>query len=326
MFSHILVPLDESQLAEQVLPHVIAIAPYDEARVTLLNVHEPPADTALGQTAEPVEWLLGSDRARSYLESVAERLTRKGLRVATELIEGDATVSVLEFAKSNDVDLIALTSHGAGGEEVHALGEVALKTVLGAKTSVLLVRSFNPVLEAVGEDAEPGSRGYRQVLVPLDGSLRAEAVLPYAERLCDDGEAGCLHLASVVRPTNPWPAGATGKEEQREAVRAAIVRAERYLSGVGSAVEAPPRRLKTAVIDDDDIVGALDGYASSADVDIKVMSAHGASGSTRTPYGSVTLDLLLFGFTPLLVIQDRATHELRETHAERAAKERQGHG
>lgn len=325
MFTHILVPLDESRMAEQVLPHVAAIAPFDDALVTLLNVREPSAVAALGHSAEPVEWQLASDRARSYLESVAGNLKSSGLRVETALIDGDATVSILEFAKSRGVDLIALTSHGMGGEEVHALGQVALKTLLGAKTSVLVVRSFNPVLgQATNEANGSAARGYRRILVPLDGSLRAEAALPYAERLCSvDG--GRLHLATVVRPTIPWPAGAGDSENVREVVAAATLRADHYLSDVGRMVVAPPRQLTTAVLDGDDIVGALDAYAETEQVDIKVMSAHGASGGTRTPYGSVTLDILLYGFTPLLVVQDRATDELRETHAERAAKERQGH-
>ena len=328
MFSHILVPLDESELAEQALPHVVAIAPFDDALITLLNVHEPLTSGSGGQTAEPVEWQLGSDRARSYLGSVAERLRGLGYRVEAEFIEGDPTVSILEFAKRNGVDLIVLTSHGAGGEEIHSLGEVALKTLLSAKTSVLIVRSFNPVFEHVVATESVGKkRGYRQVLVPLDGSLRAEAALPYAERLSsDDGDR--LHLVTVLRPTLPWPAGAAKEDEvqTRAALAAASERAEQYLQGVAKAVASPQRQLKTAVVDGDDIVGALDDYAGREQVDIKVMSAHGASGGTRSPYGSVTLDLLLYGFTPLLVVQDRATNELHETHAERAAKERQGHG
>ena len=173
-----------------------------------------------------------------------------------KFIEGDPTVSILEFAKRNGVDLIALTSHGAGGEEIHSLGEVALKTLLSAKTSVLIVRSFNPVFEHLeASEAVAAKRGYRQVLVPLDGSLRAEAALPYAARLSsDDGD--CLHLVSVVRPTIPWPAGAVNEDEEqaRAAVAAAGERARQYLQGVAKAVAVPQRQLKTAVIDGDDIV------------------------------------------------------------------------
>lgn len=81
-----------------------------------------------------------------------------------------------------------------------------------------------------------------------------------------------------------------------------------------------------AVVEANDVVGSLDSLAFREEVDLLVMSAHGASGGTRTPYGAVTLDLLVYGYAPVLVVQDRAANELLESHAERAAKERQGHG
>src|SRR5690606_36517163 len=125
------------------------------------------------------------ERVRSYLAAVSQRLLAAGLRVESQIVEGNPPTSILEYAKRHDVDLLALTSHGAGGGEAHCLGEVALKCLIGAKTSVLLVRSFSPLL-AVGEDSgmEGKVPGYRRLLVPLDGSLRAEVALPYAERLC----------------------------------------------------------------------------------------------------------------------------------------------
>ena len=245
MFSHILVPLDESELAEQALAHVGAIAPFNDTLVTLLHVQEPQTSDIGGHTAEPVEWQLGSYRAQSYLTTAGERLAGLGYRVETELIEGDPAVSILEFAKRHDIDLIALTSHGAGGEEIHSLGEVALKTLLSAKTSVLIVRTFNSLLSGPAATREAATRrGYRQVLVPLDGSLRGEAALPYAERLCAD-EGDSLHLVSVIRPTIPWPAGTVehNADEAKAAVAAATERAKRYLEGVAAAVAAPQRRV-----------------------------------------------------------------------------------
>lgn len=338
MFSHILVPLDESRLAERVLPHVAALAPLDQARVTLLNVLEPPASNGVQRPADPVEWQLSLGRARSYLEAVRERLQRYAVNAEVELIEGDPTTSILEFARRSGVDLIALTSHGSGGEEMHSLGEVALKTVFGARSSVLLVRSFNPVLPDLPRSDATGTPGsapvYRNVLVPLDGSLRSESALPYAERICNVS-GGCLHVVAVARPEQEWYAahggaaaasdGGKGPERHQEREET-YDHANRYLDGVSRAASAPQRLLKTSVASDADVVGAIDSLAIAEEVDITVMSAHGAGGGTRTPYGSVTLDLLVYGYSPLLVVQDRAAHELKESHAVRAAKEWQGHG
>lgn len=325
MFSHILVPLDESRLAEHVLPHVTALAPLDGARVTLLNVLEPPSTAVVAQAADPVEWQLGMGRARSYLDSVKERLLRHGVEAEVELVEGDPSTSILEYARRHGVDLIALTSHGSGGEAMHCLGEVALKTVLGAKLSVLLVRSFNTVFESlpVSGTTEPRVT-YRRVLVPLDGSLRAESALPFAERLCNT-PGGCLVVVSVVGPRSRWLDDGDNRVDG-SGTDAVVERARAYLEGVGRATSAPHRLLKSAVIDEADVVGAIDALAINDEVDILVMSAHGASGGTRTPYGTVTLDLAIYGYSPLLVVQDRAPQELVESHSERASRERQGHG
>lgn len=328
LFSHILVPLDESRLAERVLPHVTVLAALAGAKVTLLNVLEPPSSAGVAQPTEPVEWQLGLERVRSYLAGVRERLQRAGLRAESEIVEGNPPTSILEFAKRNDVDLLALTSHGAGGGEAHSLGEIALKCLIGAKTSVLLVRSFSPLLPvATATEGGGEAPGYRCLVVPLDCSLRAEVALPYAERLCN-ASGGCLHVVHVLRPGPQWPAGVAGNdpERQRQAADEALQRARAYIDGVVSGASGPHRQLMGAVVEANDVVGSLDSLAFREEVDLLVMSAHGASGGTRTPYGAVTLDLLVYGYAPVLVVQDRAANELLESHAERAAKERQGHG
>lgn len=339
MFSHILVPLDESRLAELVLPHVAALARLNQCKVTLLTVLEPPAGAGSPLTAEPVEWQIALGRAASYLASVKERLQDYGVESTTALIEGDPCTSILEFAKRGEVDLIALTSHGSSGEVVHPLGEVALKIVFGARSSLLLVRSFNPRLPALANAGAAGeghreAPAYRRVLVPLDGSLRSESALPYAERICNACK-GQLHAAAVVSPVHQWNAvldlvasdGAPSRTRQRQAAQPSPVeQAGAYLDGVGRGVSAPHTTLKSTVLESADVPGAIDELATSEEIDLVVMSAHGAGGGTRNPHGSVALDLLVYGYAPLLMVQDRAAHELRETHAERAAKERQGHG
>jgi hypothetical protein len=55
------------------------------------------------------------------------------------------------------------------------------------------------------------------------------------------------------------------------------------------------------------------------------MSAHGASGMTTWPYGSVTTTLIANASTPLLIVQDLADTDLETSAAEIAARERGGH-
>ena len=115
MINHILVPLDGSTLAECVLPHVSAIAPVTHARITLLHVLQQ-AQNGGTPAVDPVEWHLQKQHAEKYLEGISNRLSEAGLLgVESVILEGNPAGSVIDFARSNNVDLIALSTHGHSG-------------------------------------------------------------------------------------------------------------------------------------------------------------------------------------------------------------------
>ena len=74
MINHILVPLDGSALAECVLPHIMAIAPVTNARVTLLHVLQHPHNGNGSPAVDPVEWHLQKQKSEKYLRAVDHRL------------------------------------------------------------------------------------------------------------------------------------------------------------------------------------------------------------------------------------------------------------
>lgn len=145
---HILIPLDGSALAEQVLGHAGALGALMQAEYTLLRVYGPLVDTGLGAGSyvtkaglePPAEQLQGE--AQKYLDQVAERLTGKGFKVHTQAVLGQHPASViLEAAQRLGVDLIALETHGRRGLARLLLGSVADKVIRGASTPVLVHRS-----------------------------------------------------------------------------------------------------------------------------------------------------------------------------------------
>ena len=116
MINHILVPLDGSTLAECVLPHVTAIAPVTNARITLLRVLQPARNGRDTPVVDPVEWHLQKQNAEKYMEGVVNRLTESGiLGVESVIMEGSPASTVIDFARSNNVDLIILSTHGQSG-------------------------------------------------------------------------------------------------------------------------------------------------------------------------------------------------------------------
>jgi nucleotide-binding universal stress UspA family protein len=149
MYTHVLVPLDGSELAEVALPHAITMAKPTGATVTLLRILEPsvPGPAMGGQEGlyiEPEFWQkLQQDRlneARSYLERVAARLTSEGLRAQIEVRRGSAADVIVDTAKELGADLIVMATHGRSGIGRWMLGSVADRVVRASHLPVLLIR------------------------------------------------------------------------------------------------------------------------------------------------------------------------------------------
>jgi nucleotide-binding universal stress UspA family protein len=140
MYQKVLVPLDGSELAECVLPHVKAIAAGCGIReVVLLKVVEPlPTGTALG--VEEAAQKIGVKAAEDYLATIQAKLNKEGLAVKTQVLTGRAAETITDFAQHNKVDLIALATHGRSGISRWVFGSVADRIVRSSSAPVLLIR------------------------------------------------------------------------------------------------------------------------------------------------------------------------------------------
>lgn len=140
--SNILVPLDGSPLAEACLARLLPLAKAFEARLALVQVIVPletlPIEIVGAMLA--AEELYREDVA-GYLETQAERLRAEGLDVSTEVLLGDSVAeTLLERCGRDDVDLVALSTHGRGGLRRWAFGSVADMLVRHADMPVFVVR------------------------------------------------------------------------------------------------------------------------------------------------------------------------------------------
>ena len=144
----ILLPLDGSELGEAALPYVEELAIVTKAEVILLQVVTPHYDIALaqgytshlGQISE--EYIThASATANDYLNSIKERLTKMGITARSEVEVGSPAERVIAYAKENNVDLIAMSTHGHSGIGRWLLGSVTDKVLHAADRPVLLVRA-----------------------------------------------------------------------------------------------------------------------------------------------------------------------------------------
>ena len=141
MYKKILIPLDESELAECVLPHVIAIAKgCGVGEVVLLEVMENMPTWAAAEIDFDAVQKANIGVAKEYLAKVQAQLSKEGLKVSSEVLTGRPAEVISEFAHKNAVDLVAVATHGRSGMSRWVFGSVADKLVRSLSIPVLLIR------------------------------------------------------------------------------------------------------------------------------------------------------------------------------------------
>jgi nucleotide-binding universal stress UspA family protein len=142
MYKQILVPLDGSKLAEQVLPHAAVHAEQFGAEVVLLKVLGPlPEPSMAGRGVVRSAEAASAQLAQAYLASVAAELRRQGLPTRTVTVEGKPYVEIIRFAEENEIDLIVMSTRGHSGLSRWLLGSVADRVARGATVPLLLVQA-----------------------------------------------------------------------------------------------------------------------------------------------------------------------------------------
>jgi nucleotide-binding universal stress UspA family protein len=155
MYKKLLVPLDGSELAECVLPHVESIAKgCGVANVVFVRVVEPvhlPVGTgsAGGEAfteADAAKVRENEDErnkkaAKQYLDDIKKRSKYDGADLKTEVIMGKPAESIAEYAEKKGVGLIVIATHGRSGISRWVYGSVADRILRSACVPVLMVRA-----------------------------------------------------------------------------------------------------------------------------------------------------------------------------------------
>lgn len=290
--ARILVPLDESELAEQALPWAAELARGLGADVHLIAVWTLDehiwmrAGVDPGDSPERISAALGG-----YLQRVTEAPALEGLNVTFETRIGNVAEQIAEASTHSDTRAIALTSHGRGGFKRWIQGSVADELARSVAVPVLVVRP-----------GETPSHQFRRLLVTLDGSDTSERALPVARDIANAVGAE-VNLLRVVNPiaevawTGIGPAPDLGQitEQFAEAARA-------YLEGVAIAGE------KWDVLYGRPLDAILQ-YAREHECDVIAMGTHGRGGITRLALGSTTDAVMRAADRPVLIVPEREEPE-----------------
>lgn len=296
-FRHVLVCLDRSAAAESVLPLATHLCRCEGARMTLLSVLESPPETDAMHPSDALEWDILRQEARSYLEPLADSARAGGIEIGVRVAEGTPARRVAAVAAEVGADLLVISTSGGGSDDGWKLGGTARKILTLARSPVLVV--------PVGEDVLPPHVPPRHILVPLDGSVRGECVLPTALRLARACDAD-VTVAHVV--SGPMRTELLSTDEDLALAHTLAdrigTRAETYLDAIRAQLVVAGVRAKAAVSRSTDHREGIVSLAASEGADLLVLSAHGSVCNPRRRFGSVTVHVIEHSPVPVLVVQD----------------------
>jgi nucleotide-binding universal stress UspA family protein len=301
----ILVPLDGSALAEQVLPSVRLLATMLKANVHLLRViSDDKSDQIVAEMnartfpvlspltvqmqREQHAWDLLMQGAENYLAGPAIQLREAGIVVQTEVRPGFAAEQIIAAAASEQTVLIAMATHGYSGLRRWRLGSVTDKVVHAATTPVLIVRG--------AADALAAAPTLKHILVPLDGSDLARQALPIAVDLARAAAADItlLQVVDVVPEADPR-ARPHGQATMQQA--AAMQELTDLSEQLGQQITVSP------LVEVGYPAEVIVDSARAHQVDLIAMATHGYTGSRRWALGSVADKVLHATTTPLLLVR-----------------------
>lgn len=319
MLEHILLPLDGSALAERVIPHAVSLTEAFNSKLTLLRVVFQDDDTNALGFVNPMEWQMRKTEAESYLKSVQQRLQTAGIDSQVQIFEGKPAHQIVEFAKANDVQLVIMSSHGSSGLSEWNINSTVQKVLFRAHIPVMIIRAYQEPYEDIK------GLSYKRILLPLDGSKRAECTLPLAESL-SAAQSSTIFLAHIVE--EPYLPCQTPLSNEDQAViekmnEINLSESENYLRQVKRNLKT--QHVETIIESSIKPTLTLHNIIDREQIDLVLLSAHGFSGDNRWPYGKIALNFIAFGTTPLIIIQDLSRDDILKTLAEQYAEQSKGH-
>lgn len=283
MYTKILVPLDGSRLAEQILPYAGLIAEKFAIPVELLRVDDSGA--------------LSRSKADEYLKEIGNWAFPAGVEFERCVEIDNPTEAILRHAGEHRRSLIAMATHGLSGIRGWTMGSVAYKVVHAATNPVLLIR---PV-----EEGDPGVAVRLQtILAPLDGSGLADRILPHVIALARKLALEVSLIRAYTVPPDNYIIGdglyLDALARQRDAFKQEI---ENYLAGKSEEIRAGGVSRVSPIASHGDAAAEIIDCARNTQNSLIAMSTHGRSGIDRWLLGSVAEKVVQYSRNPVLLLR-----------------------
>ncbi|MHC4513414.1 MAG: universal stress protein [Planctomycetota bacterium] len=311
----VLLCLDGSPVSEQGLQPALALARALDVPMCLLHVLE---HGGLPGRAEPADPMLSDIRrleARGYLHDLRRDVVPPDVRTAVRVVQGHVVDSIIQEAHRDGPAFVVLTRHGERGQLDHPLSSTAHEVVHRLSGPFLLIP---PV---AGRRCSELQGGWKTVMVPLDGSVRAECAIPAAQSIARDRGAELVLVHAVPAPelSGQRPFSREDLDLVRRLQQRNHQAAEAYLSRLRGRLSRHRVAVHTLVLQGRTIRDSLADLLQREDIGLVVACAHGATGSPSWRFGGLATHLIENSSCALVLVQD-----LSEANMQRLCRESTG--
>lgn len=290
MPARVIVPLDGSTFGEDAL--AVALSLIDESgSLDFVCVNAPAPPLSVSNYDE-----LARASAVRYLDELAYKLP-PGVRADIHVLVGRAADELRTFIEDSEADLVVMATHGRGFVTRAWLGSVADSLARDSKLPLLLVHPHH-----ADEPSYQAAAPIRKVLVPLDGSERAELAVDTA--IGTFGPETEITLIRVVHTPFPSPSGYLPDtiRENQPAGRA-LAQAKADLADTWGKFDGTTASVELDVIESAHVAKAIVEYAEAHDFDAIAIATRGESGVRRLALGSVADKVIRSSKRPVLVLR-----------------------
>ena len=295
----ILIPVDGSDLAERIVQLVRRLGKGGGEVKVVRVVPDSKVNEALK----------GKDvfgAAKGYLELIVHKLREAGVTSSSALMVGDPAEEILKLAESFRPTLVAMSTHGRTGVERWIRGSVAERVLRECRFPLLLANPF-----ALEESKKSKSKGFRRILVPLDGSARAAEVLPLVREIAQSSSAEIVLFESTAKP---------GATQTTDDVLRSHAEAREELEAIGNELEGATWRVVTTSRPP---ATAIASAIKREGIDLVAMTTHGRTGLSRWVFGSVAENVIRECRCPLLLLRSSGLEKGKAVAPSKAARKKQ---
>jgi nucleotide-binding universal stress UspA family protein len=297
MFNNLLVLVDRQNNTVPLIRHAECMAGMMEAKVTLLSASS--AQTKIESNSlfvDPIDWELQNAATESYLRELVQELEERYIKADIRVLNNMDAYNIGKIAQDEQADLIVIVRETENINDVmHALMKNTRIPLLSLPLNVLAYKADN---------VEPC---YRKIMLPLDGSKRAESILPIGHYFAETFDADLIVTHIIKTVDTPWHDFISDEDARLhdQMVESNRRQAEAYFASIKPRL---PENTRFHLEVNDSVRAALLHTVETENVDLIVLSAHGYSGEPKWPYGNIASNLIAYSSAPVLIIQDLPIH------------------